>query len=197
LREHAVLNVCGVIITTNHKTDGIYLPADDRRHYVAWSDRTRNDFVPGYWPALYAWFAGGGNEIVAHYLATFDLSGWDAKAPPPKTQAFYEIVDASRAPEDAEMADALDRLGRPNAVTLAMLMGKADIGFSEWLRDRRNRRKVPHRLDESGYIPVRNQDASDGMWKVGNKRVAVYAKREMPLRDQIAAAHRLTTPPSV
>jgi hypothetical protein len=28
-----------VIITTNHKTDGIYLEPDDRRHYVAWSDR--------------------------------------------------------------------------------------------------------------------------------------------------------------
>jgi hypothetical protein len=35
LREHYVLNCCGVIITTNHKADGIYLPADDRRHYVA------------------------------------------------------------------------------------------------------------------------------------------------------------------
>ena len=43
LREYAILNVCGVIITTNHKTDGIYLPADDRRHYVAWSDRTKDD----------------------------------------------------------------------------------------------------------------------------------------------------------
>ncbi len=32
MREYAVFNVCGVIITTNHKTDGIYLPADDRRH---------------------------------------------------------------------------------------------------------------------------------------------------------------------
>ena len=41
-------NVCGVIITTNHKTDGIYLPADDRRHYVAWSDLTKGrPAVPG------------------------------------------------------------------------------------------------------------------------------------------------------
>jgi len=31
LREYSVPNVCGVIITTNHKTDGIHLPADDRR----------------------------------------------------------------------------------------------------------------------------------------------------------------------
>jgi hypothetical protein len=32
IREHSVMNVCGVIITTNHKADGIYLPADDWRH---------------------------------------------------------------------------------------------------------------------------------------------------------------------
>lgn len=35
LREHAVINVTGVIITTNHKSDGIYLPADDRRQWSA------------------------------------------------------------------------------------------------------------------------------------------------------------------
>ena len=33
LREYSVPNVVGVVITTNHKTDGIYLPADDRRHF--------------------------------------------------------------------------------------------------------------------------------------------------------------------
>ena len=38
LREYTGAGMCcGVVITTNHKTDGIYLPADDRRHYVAWS----------------------------------------------------------------------------------------------------------------------------------------------------------------
>ena len=37
LREYSILNCCGVVITTNHKQDGIFLPADDRRHYVAWS----------------------------------------------------------------------------------------------------------------------------------------------------------------
>lgn len=77
------------------------------------------------------------------------------QGPPPKTQAFWEIVDASRAPEDAEMADALDRLGKPNAVTLDWIMRNADIGFQEWLRDRRNRRKIPHRLEGCDHVPVR------------------------------------------
>src|SRR5207237_4708323 len=49
LREYYVLNCCGVIITTNHKTDGIYLPADDRRHFVAWSNIAKEDFSQSYW----------------------------------------------------------------------------------------------------------------------------------------------------
>jgi Family of unknown function (DUF5906) len=43
MREHAVLNVCGVIITTNNK-DSLHLPSDDRRHFVAWSPRKKDDF---------------------------------------------------------------------------------------------------------------------------------------------------------
>ena len=35
LREYYIFNVLGLLITTNYKTDGIYLPPDDRRHYVA------------------------------------------------------------------------------------------------------------------------------------------------------------------
>jgi hypothetical protein len=35
LREHSVMNVRRVVITTNHKAGGIYLPDDDRRHFVA------------------------------------------------------------------------------------------------------------------------------------------------------------------
>ena len=37
IKQHYMLNCMGVVITTNHLTDGIYLPAEDRRHYVAWS----------------------------------------------------------------------------------------------------------------------------------------------------------------
>jgi hypothetical protein len=49
LREYSIMNVCGVVLTTNHKASGIYLPPDDRRHYVAWSERTREEFDAAYW----------------------------------------------------------------------------------------------------------------------------------------------------
>jgi hypothetical protein len=80
LREHAVLNRCGVIITSNHKTDGIYLPPDDRRHFVAWSDLTKEEFAPAYWNGMWEWYSRGGHGHVAAYLAGLDISGFDPKA---------------------------------------------------------------------------------------------------------------------
>ena len=65
LREYSVPNVCGVVITTNHKTDGIFLPADDRRHYVAWSELTKDDFEADYWARLWSWYDRGGDRHVA------------------------------------------------------------------------------------------------------------------------------------
>ncbi|MGO9267669.1 MAG: primase-helicase family protein [Candidatus Binataceae bacterium] len=193
LREHQVLNVCGVIITSNHKSDGIYLPSDDRRHYVAWSSLSKESFAADYWQTLYGWYEEGGLRDVAAYLKTLDLSGFDPKAPPPKTAAFHEIVDANRSPEDAELADVIDILGDPQALTLAMLVQKADDSFREWLQDRRNNRQIPHRLESVGYVRVRNEAAESGLFVIMGKRQAVYAHKLLSVRDQIAAAHQLVS----
>lgn len=192
LREHAVMNVTGVVITSNHRSDGIYLPADDRRHFVAWSDLSKDSFEAGYWSELYGWYASGGIAHVAAYLAQLDLSDFDAKAPPPKTEAFWSIVDSNRSPEDAELADVLDKLGRPEATTLAALAAAAPVSFSDWLNDRSNSRKIPHRLEEVGYQAVRNKYAKDGHWTVGGRRSVIYCRSDLSLRDQLAAAERLT-----
>jgi hypothetical protein len=191
LREYAVLNVTGVIITTNHKTDGIYLPADDRRHYVAWTDLTRDDFTPGYWNTLWRWYDKGGMGHVAAYLAGFDLDSFDPKAPPPKTPAFWDIVQASQTPEDAELADVLDGLGTPPAVTISRIASQASGEFGAWLRERKNRRLIPHRLEKCGYVPVRNEAATDGLWKMHGGRQVIYAKSELSVRDRFAAAQEL------
>jgi Bifunctional DNA primase/polymerase, N-terminal/Primase C terminal 2 (PriCT-2)/Family of unknown function (DUF5906) len=191
LNEHSILNCCGVIITTNHKADGIYLPADDRRHYVAWSELSKDDFTPAYWNELWNWYNGGGYSNVAAYLRALDISGFDAKAPPPKTSAFWAIVDASRAPEEAELADALDRLGNPDATTIDQLSVKAAGDFRMWITDRKNRRSIPHRLEKCGYIPVRNGGAQDGLWVINGSRQVVYAKKDLPLSAQFKAAELL------
>jgi hypothetical protein len=193
LREHSIINCCGVVITTNHKSDGVFLPADDRRHYVAWSDRTKEDarFQGDYWKELWGYYESGGLRHVTTFLMERDIRGFNAKAPPPKTPAFWAIVDANRAPEESELADLLDALDNPEAVTIGMLLTVSRDQTAEWLRDRRNRRVIPHRLEKCGYVPVRNPDANDGIWKVDGQRMVVYAKRDQPLRNQVLAARNV------
>lgn len=191
LREYSVPNVVGVIITSNHKADGIYLPADDRRHFVAWSNLVKEDFTEDFWTDLWCWYDTEGNEAVAAYLGGIDLSPFNAKAAPPKTQAFWEIVDASRMPEDAELADAIEMIGSPEALTLEMLACRADVNFAEWLRDRKNARRIPHRLEDCGYVAVRNETAKDGLWKIEGKRRVIYAKSDLSIRDRFIAANNL------
>ena len=193
LREYSIFNCVGVIITTNHKSDGIFLPQDDRRHYVAWSNLRREDFADGYWKTLWHWYDTGGDCNVAAYLAELDISGFDPKAPPPKTPAFWDIVDANRAPEDAELADALDQLKNPDATTIQNVINATTReDFQEWLQDRRNRRAIPYRMEKCGYVPVRNEaDKSDGHWKLHGRRQVIYAKLSLSLRDRISAAQKL------
>ncbi|MGH8228268.1 MAG: primase-helicase family protein [Steroidobacteraceae bacterium] len=191
LREHSVFNLMGVVITTNHE-DGLHIPADSRRYFVAWSELTKESYDPKYWRDLYRWYhAEGGIGHVAAYLRTLDLSAFDPKAPPPKTPAFMAMVAAGRAPEDAELADAIDALGNPAAVTVAMLCIYASETFREWLQDRRNSRQVPHRMKAAGYTAVSNDAAQSGLWVVLGKRQVIYARRELQIRDRIAAASRL------
>jgi hypothetical protein len=193
LREHPVLNCCGVVMTTNYKTDGIYLPADDRRHYIAWSEKQREDFPQSYWDELWKWYENGGFEHVAAYLDTLDLSGFNSKAPPAKTQAFWDIVDSNRNPEEAEIADILDEIGNPDAFTLKQIMARSngtDIGM--WLAERKNRRTIPHRLEKCGYVPFRNDTAKDGYWVIRGSRQPVYVRKGMAEKDARIAIRDLT-----
>jgi hypothetical protein len=192
LREYYVFNCLGFLITTNHKTDGLYLPPDDRRHYVAWSTRTKDEFTPAYWNRMWVWYQSGGFGHVAAYLADLDLSDFDAKEPPPKTVAFWDIVSANSAPEDAELADVLEALGNPPAVTLGQLIERgAGTDSADWLMDRRNRRSIPHRMERCGYTQVRNPNADDGQWRLQGKRQNIYAKASLTPREQIEAARKL------
>jgi hypothetical protein len=187
LREHAILNCCGVVITTNNKSDGIYLPSDDRRHFVAWTDLKKEAFTAAYWNKLWRWYGAGGHSHVAAYLAELDISTFDPKAPPPKTAAFWAIVNASRTPEDAELADVLDSMKNPAAMTLADVVRQADGETLGWLNDRKNRRVVPHRLERCGYAPARNQDATDGLWKINGKRSVIYARHDLSAAERSKA----------
>jgi hypothetical protein len=191
--QYYIPNLVGVVITTNHKTDGLYLPAGDGRHYVAWSPLTMNPFPEKYWIDLHHWYEREGYAVVAHYLKTRNLRHFNPKAPPPRTDAFWAMADDYRAPESAEMDDALDRLGRPDIVTIARIVAVADASFTEWLTSRENARIIPRRLDECGYVQVRNPDAIDGRWRLQSGRKPVYGRKDKPPAQLLTAARNLAS----
>jgi hypothetical protein len=191
LREYTIMNVVGVIITTNYKINGIFLPAEDRRHYVAWSNREQEDFESDYWDKLFKWYDAGGDADVAAYLMGVDLAGFDPKAPPPKTQAFWDIVDANRAPEDMELADVLDALGNPAVTTKRHVVNEASLELGNWLQDRKNSKLMMHRFFQCGYEPLRNPHRADGLWIVSGTRQVVYGRKDLSLRERLIAANNL------
>lgn len=194
LRHYYLPNLMGVILTTNHKEDGIYLPKNDRRHYVAWSELTKDDFTDGYWNALWGFYENGGYEHVAAYLATLDISDFDPKAPPPKTPAFWAIVHANCAPEESELADVIEKMGKPAVLTLRDVIAEAlssCAALYDWLNDRKNRRAIPHRMKSCDYVSIRNDAAQDGLWKVLGKRQVIYGRKELSLAAQLEAAQAL------
>jgi hypothetical protein len=193
IRRHYVPNVLGLIITTNHKSDGVYLPSDDRRHLVSWSNCTKEEFSAEYFNTLWQWLLReGGNEHVAAYLTQRNLSAFDPCALPRQTTAFFDVVAASQAPEDAELADLLDdignRQGRPDVCSLLALAASPRGATLEWLLDRRHRRSIPHRMERCGYIAFRNPNTDDGLWRINGRRQVLYAKANLTSEQQLQAA---------
>jgi hypothetical protein len=204
LREYPITNVCGVVLTTNHLTDGLYIPANDRRHYVAWTDLKKEDeqFADGYFVRLYSYFENGGNAAVAAYLRQLDISDFDPKAPPPLTPAFWQVVQSNSDPEALDLAEAIEKLrGDPEVLTgpeVLTIEALRQIGrdgvngdLVDWLSDRKNRRSIPHKMDRCQYTPVRNPDHKDGQWKIGGKYHSVYALKSLGINAQLTAARDL------
>ena len=150
-----------------------------------WSPLPERHFPPEYFAKLYAWYAAGGNEIVADYLLRLDISSFDPKAPPPKTEAFWAMVDANRSPETGLLADRLEEMGRPAVVTLDQVRAGATEELLKVLEG--PPRLIPHRFDECRYEAIRNPASERGNWKFGGKSVVVYGDQRVPLSERLRA----------
>jgi hypothetical protein len=86
----------------------------------------------------------------------------------------------------------IDGLKNPHALTVPQLIEQATamqmLSLADELRDRKARRAMPQKLERVGYVPVRNPDADDGLFKVGGRRQVVYARRQLDVAAQIRAA---------
>jgi hypothetical protein len=137
VKAYSIENVVLPIYSSNHKTDGLFIPPDDRRIDALWSnrvpadfhvDRWRNywefygyDIVPNdvakdeFWQGWYKHLANGGAEdVVAYLMQPSVLEGFSPGATPVHSAAWHEIVAANRNPQDAELMDVLDAMGEPD-----------------------------------------------------------------------------------
>ena len=88
----------------------------------------------------------------------------------------------------------LDELEQPDVLTLDQVANQAALvqpAFAEWLRDRKNRRSIPHRFEDCGYVVVSNPNDSEGRWKISGTRHTIYGKATLTIRDRLNAAFRL------
>ena len=199
LNEHYIPNLCGVVITTNHKTDGIYLPADDRRHMVAWSNLTKDDFAADYWRKLYAMVRQRRQRArrrLPRRARSLRLRPEGAAA-----EDAGLLGDRQRQPRPrrrrARRRARRPRTGQTSSPSIKWRTGQPLLqpAFAEWLRDRKNRRSIPHRFEDCGYVAVANPNDTEGRWKIGGTRHTIYGKANLtdprPPRRRLQA-HRRT-----
>ena len=186
-----VMNVTGAIITTNHKVGGLFLPPDDRRHFVAWSTAEPSAFTPDDWMKYWSTFNAGGAYAVADHLRQRDLTRFNPKAPPPHTQAFWEMVNAMRSEEENEMADVIEALGSPDALIIADLVARATTlskyAFVAFLQERKSSRLVAIQLEQCGYRRLANPNEHAGRWVIEEQRTGVYVRQSLTDREAFQA----------
>ena len=148
---------------------------------------------------MWNYYNSGGFIDICAYLRQYNLAQFDPYAAPKKTEAFWSIVNAHRPHEESSLADALDKLGRPLAITLDSVLdvlgGDDDIKLREWFRDPRNNKAVLYRFEGCGYLPHRNKAAKDNQWRIHGKRQTVYVQKELDVAAREAAVEALRDVP--
>jgi hypothetical protein len=210
--EYHIPNIVGVVMTTNYQTSGLYLPSDDRRHYVCTTQLTASDLPADYFVGFWHWLRTGGIEHATAYLMTLDISGFDPKQTPPKTAGFWAMVQNSSPPEDVELQSAIVMLRDMHgakfcAFTLGMIREVAEPDLRAYLADKRHRPHLSDKIDRLGYPAFPNVTAEDRLWPMPVKRgasfgstlpsgkkferVRIYVQKDTPVKVALEAIRRL------
>jgi hypothetical protein len=189
---YPIANVVGVIITTNHR-DGLYIPADDRRYHVTWSDARVEEDDIAFFDQYWSWLNSGGDGHVAAYLRDYDISKFNPAAPPPKTEAFWAMVEAGMFPEALEIENVIEvQMRSPDAFNIPQFFNAIplDNDLREWFQDAKNKKLITRRFEDAGYVHVRNPDEKQGRWRIGRARATIYAKASLTPAERVRAARK-------
>lgn len=190
LHPYQVPNVMSVVITTNFKLDGLFIPPDDGRYYVAWSDSPRIN-QDGYYEGFWEWLEnGGGKQACYGYLMKLDVSGFRPKDNPPRTEAWHQIVSAGRNPEETMMSDVLEGL---KIATVREIMVKLQMSNQHDLLNALTKggRRIPSILSRVGMDALPNPNTTDGRWRLDDGRKdTLYVAKGLTRNEALELALR-------
>jgi len=181
-QKFTVRMFCGVIITTNHLSSGIYIPAGDRRYDVIECATMREmgfsdeSIMRAYFDDLWGWFnLDGGDTHVAAFLNARDISKFNASNGQRKTAAHKTVVSAGLV-GDAWLDDILNDLNYPDHIGANIVISMAE---SKGMKAQEARAKLSNAMDRAGYSVNRNYASSDGRWIINRVKFIVYSKKEI------------------
>ena len=178
-KQYVVKMYCGVIITTNNLSTGIYIPPDDRRYDVIdcatmeemglSEENERREYFTNLWE----FFHHDGAKHVAAYLHERTLNGFSASNGQRKTAAHKEVIRMNGSSDDW-LDDILDGLGYPDYVRGDWVMDRAESGGEK--RTEVSKRVTPT-LARLGYTRYNNPDTRDGRWRANNQKFTLYIRK--------------------
>jgi hypothetical protein len=207
VKEYPILNAVLPIFTTNHLTDGLFIPPTDRRIDYIWSPRRQSDFTEKFW--LDYWdrvLKGGEADHIAAFLKVRKLDKFNPGEPPPKTAAWHEAVNANREQGDTDLNDLLEHMAldwefetgeltsHPYAITLEQLRRHPMVTptLRTLFGDRGKARTAIHRLASARYGSFNNPDRpSTGQWKINGRSQTVYVWSDLRPEEKANAVRNL------
>jgi hypothetical protein len=198
-RKYTITMHCGITITTNHLTSGVFLPEDDRRYDVIQcatleemdltDEQVRRDYFTGLWE----WFLKkDGAQHVAAFLRERPLAGFSAALGQRKTAAHAEVVRSGMV-GDEWLHDMVDKTGN----------GHPPIVNGTWILERAEgmglvkgdvQAKMGHALPRMGYEVLRNPAYKDGRWRVNGLLFRLYKHRNHRPKPEPPWQELLTIP---
>lgn len=174
---------CGVIITTNHLTSGIYIPSDDRRYDVIESatldqmNLQNSEIKNNYFSSLWEWFQNGGSNNIAAYLKEKDISKFSANNGQRKTKAHQSVIKMGLQ-QNSWFYDILEQEDNPTFISCPMIRNLASKNEGhEFVNHGSFMSKLRAAIKNAKYFNYDNPEAKDGRWYQSGikKGFVVYA----------------------
>jgi hypothetical protein len=165
LQKYSVRMFCGVVLTTNNLTTGIFIPEDDRRYDVIDAATLHEMGLEHegarrtYFEKLWNWFLTGGDAHMAAYLGSLDISQWSPSGQR-KTAAHRSVVSEGRQ-GDMWLVDIIEWLGEPEVIRADWILNRA-VANGEKFHD--VARKLSHAIGRVDYQKYRNPANKDDRW---------------------------------